>query len=58
VAEPESDYLRERAEAEIPLAQAAAHPAAVRAPYLTAGFSDGEAVIKPDNQVWLGRGRY
>ena len=31
-------YLERRAEAEISLAQAAAHPAAVRAHYLLAGF--------------------
>jgi hypothetical protein len=34
----EKDYLEYRAEAELSLAQAAAHPAAVRAHYLLAGF--------------------
>lgn len=65
MAEAEKEYLEERAEAELSMAQAAAHPAAVRAHYLMAGFyldrlycSDGVTVAKPDNDGWLGRGRY
>lgn len=38
MAEIEKCYLEERAEAELSLAQAAAHPAAVRAHYLLAGL--------------------
>lgn len=38
MAELENEYLEKRAEAEISLAQAAAHPAAVRAHYRLAGL--------------------
>ncbi len=38
MAELEKSYLEERAEAELTLAQAAAHPSAVRAHYLLAGL--------------------
>jgi hypothetical protein len=38
VADLDRDYLEGRAEAELSMAQAAAHPAAVRAHYLLAGF--------------------
>jgi hypothetical protein len=38
VAEIDKDYLEQRAEAELVLAQAADHPAVVRAHYLMAGF--------------------
>lgn len=36
--ELDKEYFEKRAEAELSLAQAAAHPAAVRAHYLMAGF--------------------
>ncbi len=36
--DPDSDYYRQRAEAELAMAQAARHPAAVRAHYFLAGF--------------------
>lgn len=36
--DPDSDYYRERAEAELAMAQAARHPAAIRAHYFLAGF--------------------
>jgi hypothetical protein len=38
MADSDRAYLEERAEAELSMAQAAAHPAAVRAHYLLAGF--------------------
>lgn len=36
--DPDSDYYLQRAEAELTMAQAADHPAAVRAHYHLAGF--------------------
>lgn len=36
--DPDSDYYLQRAEAELTMAQAADHPAAVRAHYFLAGF--------------------
>jgi hypothetical protein len=56
VAYLDKDYLEERAEAELSLAQAAAHPAAVRAHYLLAGFyldrlhgPEDDCILQPDN---------
>ena len=64
MAEIDKDYLEERAEAELTLAQAAAHPAAVRAHYLLAGLyldrlycvEDGDAVL--GQQPLASTGRY
>ena len=56
MADADRDYLEERAEAELSMAQAAVHPAAVRAHYLLAGFyldrlyCPGEpGIVRPDN---------
>ena len=65
MAEIDKDYLEKRAEAELTLAQAAAHPAAVRAHYLMAGFyldrlycaEDADAVLA-GSSPWPGQGRY
>jgi hypothetical protein len=64
VAEHDRDYFEERAEAELSMAQAAAHPAAVRAHYQMAAFyldrlhfPDDTAAAGADKPR-LGRGRY
>ena len=64
MAEIDRDYLEKRAEAELSLAQAAAHPAAVRAHYLMAGFyldrlscAQNEYAALPSNSPWPGQGR-
>jgi hypothetical protein len=56
VADFDKEYLEERAEAELSMAQAAAHPAAVRAHYLLAGFyldrlhgHEDDYILQPDN---------
>ena len=55
MAKEETIYLEERAEAELALAQAAAHPAAVRAHYLLAAhyldrlYSDRESPAHSNN---------
>lgn len=58
-------YFEERAEAELSMAQSAAHPAAVRAHYLLAGFYLDRLYSPPEpeavstgNKGWPGRGRY
>jgi hypothetical protein len=65
MADSDRAYLEERAEAELSMAQAAAHPAAVRAHYLLAGFyldrlycPQGADVALTGNDDWRGRGRY
>jgi hypothetical protein len=65
MADSDRAYLEERAEAELSMAQAAAHPAAVRAHYLLAGFyldrlycRQGADVALAGNDDWRGRGRY
>jgi hypothetical protein len=59
------DYFEERAEAELSMAQAAAHPAAVRAHYMMAAFyldrlhfPDDAAVGISAGKIQPGRGRY
>jgi hypothetical protein len=61
----DKDYFEERAEAELSMAQAAAHPAAVRAHYMLAAFyldrlhfPDDTAVGSPNGKTQPGRGRY
>ncbi len=56
--ELDKEYFEQRAEAELSLAQAAAHPAAVRAHYLLAGFyldrlycPEDEDVTHPANDL-------
>jgi hypothetical protein len=65
MAEIDKDYLEKRAEAELTLAQAAAHPAAVRAHYLMAGLyldrlycAEDEAAVLAGSSPWPGQGRY
>jgi hypothetical protein len=65
VAEPDKDYLEQRAEAELALAQAASHPAAVRAHYLLASFyldriygQDNDKASASEETSWMGKGRY
>ena len=65
MAEPDRDYLEQRAEAELSLAQAAAHPAAVRAHYILAGFyldriygQDNDKASAQEETSWVGQGRY
>ena len=65
MADPDKDYLERRAEAELSLAQAATHPAAVRAHYLMAGFyldrlygQDNQKLSASEESNWAGRGRY
>lgn len=60
----ENAYLEQRAEAEIALAQAATHPAAVRSHYLLAGYyldrvhGPGEEAAEPSEPAnWTGLGR-
>jgi hypothetical protein len=56
MADLDRNYLEERAEAELSMAQAAIHPAAVRAHYVLAGFyldrlysSEGASLVQPGN---------
>ena len=65
MAELDRDYFEERAEAELSMAQAADHPAAVRAHYLLAGFyldrlysSPEPDAVSTGNPDWRGQGRY
>ncbi len=65
MAEPDKEYLEQRAEAELSLAQAATHPAAVRAHYLLAGFyldriygQDNEKLFASEETSCAGRRRY
>ena len=60
----EKAYLEQRAEAEIALAQAATHPAAVRSHYLMAGYyldrvygPGEEAAAERELSNWTGLGR-
>jgi hypothetical protein len=58
----ESAYLETRAEAELSLAQAADHPAVVRAHYMMAGFyldrlyNPEEEIVREKNALLAGRG--
>ena len=65
MAERDKDYLEQRAEAELALAQVAAHPAAVRAHYLLAGLyldrlysPQSESPPPRPVNLWSGQGRY
>lgn len=65
MAELDKEYFEKRAEAELSLAQAAAHPAAVRAHYLMAGFyldrlycAENGISSHPGNNSSPGQGRY
>ena len=64
MAKLDREYFEKRAEAELSLAQAAAHPAAVRAHYLMAGLyldrlycPENENVMRPSNSLWSEQGR-
>ena len=64
MAELDREYFEKRAEAELSLAQAAAHPAAVRAHYLMAGFyldrlycPEDDNVTPAGNSPWREQGR-
>ena len=63
--DPDKEYFRERAEAELGMAQAAGHPAAVRAHYVLAGLyldriyrPESADIATPADDRWPGRGRY
>jgi hypothetical protein len=65
VADLDKDYLEQRAETELAMAQASSHPAVVRAHYMLAGYyldrlycSDGADVVRSGNADWPGQGRY
>ena len=60
MADVDRNYLEARAEAELSMAQAAAHPAAVRAHYVLAGFyldrlyyPDEAGTIEAGNDDWV-----